>query len=146
MLVARRLPCVVIPVLIVMTSHNAHATAWNQEQISLIGRGAPLVEKLTSEVQCGTVTYRISWRNRATSASDEFSFAVNGRIVRDQGTRSIEEFMRGARTVRLATVTCERGHEFIDFALKGLRLRREPGEKDDIIRFFRLGLPDRKSN
>jgi hypothetical protein len=125
-----------------MASCSAHAATGSQDQIVLVGRGPPLVEKLTSEVQCGKATYRVSWRNRATEASDAFAFEIDGRPVRHKGTRAVEGFLSGARVVRLATVTCERGHEMIEVALTGLRLRPKPGEKDDLTGFFRLGPSD----
>jgi hypothetical protein len=99
---------------------------------------APETEIVSVQTSCDARTFRFTITNRALGPSVLSEALRDGRPPRDpESTNALRRFLASVRDVHIASSDCVSGNE-IGISLSGLLRSPPPGQRDDVIRQFRI--------
>jgi hypothetical protein len=107
------------------------------DPIVLRGLVAPERETLRLEASCFSRRFLFQLDNNRAGPSALTSASVEGRPARSESLAVVRDFLRTVRNARFGSAACVSPDQ-IDIGVTALLLAPRPGQRDDVLRIFRV--------
>ena len=132
------MPRIALIALILCSGAIGRAQEQRSNEIVLRGLIEPELETFSLTASCFSRTFSFALANHRLGPSALADARLDGRPPRGpESLAGLRQFLGSARKVRFAGVTCVSADE-ISIGLSGLLFAPPPGQRDDIMRVFRI--------